>query len=126
GTRTLFERAGAARALVDVKAAWVHNRKKRREDCEKIASDLRNQIEDLRAQLTRYAGAVEDDLNSGREKVAAKSREGLQYEKQFHQSSDVIIANLRGRPEVRELLVELGEAVPLPSQRGKAPLATPE
>ncbi len=126
GTHTLFERAGAARALVDVKAAWVHNRKKRREDCEKIASDLRNQIEDLRAQLTRYAGAVEDDLNSGREKVAAKSREGLQYEKQFHQSSDVIIANLRGRPEVRELLVELGEAVPLPSQRGKAPQATSE
>ncbi len=123
GSRTLYERAGAARALVDVKASWVHNRKKRREDFEKVASDLRGQIEDLRGQLTRYAGAVEDDLNSGREKVAAKSREGLTYEKQFHQGSEVIIANLRGRPEVRELLVELGEAAPLPSQRGKAPNA---
>lgn len=126
GSRAVYERAGAARTLMDVKANWVQNRKKRREDNEKIASDLRSQIEELRAQLTRYAGAVEDDLNSGREKVAAKSREGLNYEKQFHQCSDVIIANLRGRPEVRELLVELGEAVPLPSQRGKSPTAVTE
>lgn len=126
GTRALYERAGAARTLMDVKAHWVQNRKKRREDNEKIASDLRSQIEELRGQLTRYSGAVEDDLNSGREKVAAKSREGLNYEKQFHQYSEVIIANLRGRPEVRELLVELGEAAPLPSQRVKAPTALAE
>lgn len=126
GTRALYERSGAARTLVDVKANWVQNRKKRREDNEKIASDLRSQIEELRGQLTRYSGAVEDDLNSGREKVAAKSREGLHYEKQFHQYSEVIIANLRGRPEVRELLVELGEAAPLPSQRAKAPTALAE
>lgn len=118
GTRTLFERAGAARALIDVKVNWLDNRRKRREDREKAAADLRGQIEDLRGQLTRYAGAVEDDLSSGREKVAAKAREGLNYERQFHQCSESIIAALRGRPEVRELLVELGEAVPLPSQKG--------
>src|SRR5690606_32803157 len=32
GTRTLFERAGAARALIDVKVNWLDNRRKRRED----------------------------------------------------------------------------------------------
>lgn len=118
GSRTLFERAGAARALVDVKANWVSNRQRRRNDHEKAAADLRGQIDDLRGQLTRYAGAVEDDLNSGREKVATKSREGLSYERKFQQSSEVVIAALRGRPEVRELLVELGEAAPLPSAKG--------
>ncbi len=130
GSRTLYERAGAAKALIDVKASWVENRHQRREDHEKTSGDLRNQIEDLRGQLTRYSGAVEDDLNSGREKVAAKSREGLAYEKQFQQSSEVIMASLRGRPEVRELLIELGEAAPLPSQKNKPPLpsraATPQ
>ncbi len=130
GSRTLYERAGAAKALIDVKANWVENRHQRREDHEKTSGDLRNQIEDLRGQLTRYSGAVEDDLNSGREKVAAKSREGLAYEKQFQQSSEVIMASLRGRPEVRELLIELGEAAPLPSQKNKPPIpsraATPQ
>jgi serine/threonine-protein kinase len=125
GSRTLFERAGAARALIDVKAAWVENRRKRREEHEKVASDLRTQIEDLRGQLTRYAGAVEDDLNAGREKVASKSREGLAFEKKFMENCEVVIASLRGRPEVRDLLVELGEAAPLPIATQKKPSRLP-
>ena len=125
GSRTLFERAGAARALIDVKAAWVENRRKRREEQEKVATDLRSQIEDLRGQLTRYAGAVEDDLNAGREKVATKSREGLAFEKKFMENCEVVIASLRGRPEVRELLVELGEAEPLPIVTQKKPSRLP-
>jgi eukaryotic-like serine/threonine-protein kinase len=125
GSRTLYERAGAARALIDVKAAWVENRRKRREEHEKVASDLRSQIEDLRGQLTRYAGAVEDDLNAGREKVAAKSREGLAHEKRFTECCEIVMSSLRGRPEVRELLIELGEAAPLPSQPSKRPSRLP-
>src|SRR5690606_9201970 len=117
GSRTLFERAGAARAIIDVKAAWVENRRVRREEYEKTAAALRSQIEDLRGQLTRYAGAVEDDLNAGREKIATKSREGLSYERQFQDCCEIVISALRGRPEVRELLVQLGEAAPLPSEK---------
>jgi serine/threonine-protein kinase len=120
GSRTLFERAGAARALIDVKANWVDNRHNRCDEHEKTAAALRSQIEELRGQLTRYAGAVEDDLNSGREKIAEKSRKGLEYEKRFMEACETVISSVRGRPEVRELLVELGEAAPLPSQRPKA------
>jgi serine/threonine-protein kinase len=126
GSRTLFERAGAARALVDVKANWVENRRKRREEHEKSATDLRAQIEDLRAQLTRYSGAVEDDLNAGREKVAAKSREGIIHEQKFLQNSETVIAALRGRPEVRQLLIELGEAAPTPTVRLKPSTPPPK
>ena len=48
------------------------------------ARDLRRQIEELRAQLARYAEALEEDLASGREKVADaharghRVREGVQ------------------------------------------------
>lgn len=112
GSRTLFERAGAARALVDAKTAWSDNRKRRREARESAAGDLRRQIEELRAQLSRYAEAVEEDLNVGREKVAKKSREGLAYERRFVECSQLLIEHLRARPEVRDLLAEIGEEVP--------------
>jgi len=119
GSRTLYERAGAARALVDVKSHWLDNRKRRREGREQAGQDLRKQIETLREQLSRYAEAVEEDLASGREKVAQRTREGLGFEKQFLDSSNVLIANLRGRPEVRDLLIELGEPAPPSSPRSK-------
>jgi len=112
GSRTLFERAGAARALVDAKTAWSENRKRRREARESAAADLRRQIEELRAQLSRYAEAVEEDLNVGREKVAKKSREGLTHERRFIECSQLLIEHLRARPEVRDLLAEIGEEVP--------------
>jgi eukaryotic-like serine/threonine-protein kinase len=98
GSRTLYERAGAARALVDVKSHWLDNRKRRREAREQ---------------------AAEEDLASGREKVAQRTREGLTFEKQFMDAANVLVAHLRGRPEVRDLLVELGEAVPPSAPRSK-------
>jgi serine/threonine-protein kinase len=33
--------------------------------------------------LSRYAEALEEDLHSGREKVAGRTREGLKFEKAF-------------------------------------------
>lgn len=118
GSRTLFERAGAARALVDAKTSWVENRRKRREAKQTAAADLRRQIEELRAQLSRYAEAVEEDLNTGREKVARKSRDGLAYERKFFEASQLIIEHLRGRPEVRDLLAEIDEESPPPPATG--------
>ncbi|HSC89838.1 MAG TPA: protein kinase [Polyangiaceae bacterium] len=116
GSRTLYERAGAARASVEAKMHWADSRKVRRVAREQAAADLRRQIDELRAQLSRYAEAVEEDLNNGREKIAAKTREGLTYERQFVEASNVLVANLRGRPEVRDLLSELGEASPPTAQ----------
>ena len=71
------------------------------------ARDLRRQIEELRAQLARYAEALEEDLTSGREKVAARTREGLAYEKAFSEVSSLLLNHLKTRPEARDLLQEL-------------------
>ncbi|HEY5960660.1 MAG TPA: hypothetical protein VIV60_29100 [Polyangiaceae bacterium] len=63
--------------------------------------------EELRAQLARYAEALEEDLQAGREKVANRSREGLRFEKMFLDASSLLVGHLRGKPECRELMAEL-------------------
>jgi eukaryotic-like serine/threonine-protein kinase len=72
-----------------------------------LARDLRRQIEELRGQLARYAEALEDDLNQGREKVAARTREGLGFEKSFSEVSTLLLNHLKSKPEVRDLLQDL-------------------
>ncbi len=62
GTRAIFEAAGAAVAMVEAKRQWLQTREARRAGREATARDLRRQIEELRAQLARYAEALEEDL----------------------------------------------------------------
>jgi hypothetical protein len=45
-------------------------------------------------------------LASGRNKVAARAREGLEYEEQFEHVSRLVVSQLKGKPECRELLTE--------------------
>ena len=68
---------------------------------------LRRQIEDLRAQLARYAEALEEDLASGREKVAARTREGIRMEQTFTDGSHALTEALKDRPECRDLMAQL-------------------
>ena len=107
GTRQIFEQAGAARAMVEAKQEWLATRQEKRGAREAVARDLRRQIEELRGQLARYAEALEEDLSSGREKVAARAKEGLKFEKAFQDASAVLVSHLRGKPECRDLLAEL-------------------
>ncbi len=107
GTRAVFEQAGASLAMVEAKRQWMQTREARRVGREATARDLRRQIEELRDQLARYAEAMEEDLASGREKVAARSREGLNYEKVFHETSASLGSHLKGKPECRDLMAEL-------------------
>jgi serine/threonine-protein kinase len=105
--RAVFERAGAATALVEAKREQLkeHEGKAAAKDAQ--ARDLRRQIEELRAQLARYAEALEEDLASGREKVAARTREGIAYEKSFSEVSTLLLNHLKAKPEARDLLQEL-------------------
>jgi serine/threonine-protein kinase len=72
---------------------------------------LRRQIEELRSQLSRYAEALEEDLASGREKVSARTREGLAFEKAFMEVTTALVAHLKGKPECRDLLMELSTSM---------------
>src|SRR5262252_8557856 len=106
-SRQIYGQAGAAIAMVEVKRQQLKQREAKRSAREAIAKDLRRQIEELRAQLARYAEALEEDLASGREKVAARTREGLTFEKGFTEVTNLLMAHLKGKPECRELLNEI-------------------
>ena len=107
GSRAIYESAGAARAMAEAKRQWLSTREARRTAREAIARDLRRQIEDLRAQLARYAEALEEDLASGREKVAARTREGIRMEQTFTDGSHALTEALKDRPECRDLMAQL-------------------
>jgi serine/threonine protein kinase len=105
--RALFERAGAAGALVEAKREQLKEHEQKAMNKEAQARDLRRQIEELRAQLARYAEALEEDLTTGREKVAARTRDGIVYEKAFSDVSSLLLSHLKAKPEARDLLQEL-------------------
>jgi serine/threonine-protein kinase len=120
--RAIYERAGAATALVDAKREQLKEHEQKATAKDSQARDLRRQIEELRAQLARYAEALEEDLSSGREKVAARTREGLAYEKAFSDVSTLLLNHLKGKPEARDLLQELIAA--MHGQSGSSPQKT--
>jgi serine/threonine-protein kinase len=103
----IYERAGAAAATAKAKREQLGRYEAKKNAREMTARDLRRQIEDLRAQLVRYAEALEEDLAQGREKVAHKTREGLAYEKSFNENSQLLLSHLRSRPECRDLVTQL-------------------
>jgi serine/threonine-protein kinase len=109
--RSYFERAGAAMALVEARREQLAEREQKASVKDAHARDLRRQIEELRAQLSRYAEALEEDLAQGREKVAGRTREGLTFEKSFSEVSTLLLTHLKGKPEARDLLQELMEAM---------------
>jgi serine/threonine-protein kinase len=105
--RAVFERAGAASALLDARREQLREHEQKAAQKEAQARDLRRQIDELRAQLARYAEALEEDLASGREKVAARTREGIAFEKAFSEVSLLLLNHLKAKPEARDLLQEL-------------------
>src|SRR5208283_2291024 len=109
--RTIFEKAGAAAALGEAKRELLKEHEQRAHAKDAQARDLRRQIEELRAQLARYAEALEEDLATGREKVAARTREGVAFEKAFSEVSLLLLNHLKAKPEARDLLQDLMTAM---------------
>jgi serine/threonine-protein kinase len=109
---SIFERAGAAAATAQAKREQLGRYENKKAAREANARDLRRQIEELRGQLARYAEALEEDLAQGREKVGARTREGLAFEKAFSDASNVLLNHLRSKPECRDLVSELLNQAP--------------
>jgi serine/threonine-protein kinase len=122
---SIFERAGATAATVQAKREQLGRYEQKKNMREAAARDLRRQIEELRAQLARYAEALEEDLAQSREKVAARTREGLAFEKAFNEVSNVLLGHLRNKPECRDLVTELLNPPSSPENETKSSAAKP-
>lgn len=107
--RPTFEAVGAARALVGAYSAAFEEQDARARAKERTADDLRRQIDDLRKQLQRYSDALENDLASGRERIAQRVKEALAFEERFDVASNLLIRHLGNKPECRDLLKELSD-----------------
>lgn len=111
GGAEAHQELGAARARAEAYAAVIGDYERRARDREKYAGGLRKQIEDLKSQLQRYSEALENDLQAGRDRIAARVREALGYEKAFMEASGVLLEHLRQRPECRELLESVAKEI---------------
>jgi serine/threonine-protein kinase len=105
--RGAFELATAARSKGEVILEVYREHEKQAIGKEKTAADLRRQIDELRAQLQRYGEALENDLAGGRERVATRVKEALQYERQYTDSSTLLFSQVQAKPECAELLEEM-------------------
>lgn len=103
---TIFERAGAAAATAQAKREQLARYEGKKNAREATARDLRRQIDELRNQLARYAEALDAELTQGREKVGARTREGLGFEKQFSDVTNTLLQHLRNKAECRDLMQE--------------------
>jgi len=105
--RAYYERVGGALATLELRRERLRECEGRAGQREGTARDLRKQIEDLRGQLSRYAEALEEDLASGRERIAARVREGVAFEKAYADVTATLMTHLKGKPECRDLYQEL-------------------
>jgi serine/threonine-protein kinase len=123
GLRAAFERVGSAQASLELRRERMRECEARASQRELAARDLRKQIEDLRGQLSRYAEALEEDLASGRERIAARVREALAFEKAYSEVTATLMTHLKGKPECRDLYQELlnSQQRPPPTQTSRGP-----
>jgi serine/threonine-protein kinase len=117
--RTYYERVGAAMATMELRREQLRELEAKASQRESAARDLRKQIEDLRGQLGRYAEALEEDLASGRERVAARVREGLGFEKSYSDVTTLLMNHLKGKAECRDLFQELMSTQHSPHQQAQ-------
>jgi eukaryotic-like serine/threonine-protein kinase len=105
--RQTFENLGAARARAEANQKYQEFQLGHATEREKLAADLRKQIDELRKQLQRYSDALENDLAAGRDRIATRVKEALTFEKKFDEATTIMLQHLKDRPECRDLIEEL-------------------
>jgi serine/threonine-protein kinase len=127
GLRAVFEASGAARARVEGFQRQIEGNVNQAARHEGRAAELRRQIDDLRSQLQRYSDALENDLITGRDRIAAKVKEALGYEQRFGEASETLVRHLRDKPECRDMIDDLisNERNKQYHQPGAAPAGEP-
>jgi serine/threonine protein kinase len=126
--RQIFEASGGARAKHEATQKHLESDVAHAVRHEAHATALRKQIDELRTQLQRYSDALENDLITGRDRIAAKVKEALSYEQKFGEASTTLVRHLRERPECRDMIEELvssDKTAHVPVERGSVRMSEP-
>ena len=137
---TMYQAVGAARARMQTLAQIERDYEQRARERDQYAATMRGRMEELRGQLKRYSEALESELQASRDRIAARCRKALRYEREFSEVSLTLLGHLGKRPECRDLLRELqssmdggretppaaGEGSPASGSAPAAPDATPD
>ncbi|MDJ0764771.1 MAG: protein kinase [Myxococcota bacterium] len=107
--RHAYEMAGAAAARRQARAEAVAKVeakiRKWQDECDRIEE----QLVEFRRQLDRQSATVEDDLESGRNRLAAKVGERDGYSEALDAAANYLTEHFQDRPECRTLMEELYE-----------------
>lgn len=107
--RHAYEKAGAAAARRQSRAEAVTKVEakvgKWQEDVERI----NDQLVEYRDQLDRHSTAIDDDLATCRQRLAAKVQERESYSKALGDSAHFLASHFRDKEECKELFEELDE-----------------
>jgi septal ring factor EnvC (AmiA/AmiB activator) len=105
--RHAYEMAGAAAARRQARAEAVAKVeakiRKWQEECDQIDA----QLIEFRSQLDRQSSAVEDDLTSGRKRLADKVQEREKYATALEDATAFLEEHFKERPECKTLIEEL-------------------
>ncbi len=107
--RAAYETTGAAAARRQARAEAVAKVEakiqKWQDECDRIDT----QLGEYRKQLDNHSSAIEDDLESGRRRLATKVQERDNYATSLSNASDHLVKHFSNRRECRTLLEELRE-----------------
>jgi len=107
--RDAYEKAGAMAAKRQARSEAVAKVEAKIAKWKEEAARIDAQLEEYHQQMDRHSSAIDDDLDAGRRRLAAKVKERETYSHKLGESADFLRTHFYGKPECEELFIELEE-----------------
>jgi serine/threonine-protein kinase len=105
--RAAYETAGAAAAKKQARAEAVAKVETKIQKWQEEADRIEDQLNEFRNQLDRQSVAIEDDRETGQNRLQSKMQEREEYRTKLEQLADTLSAHFHSKPECKTLFEEL-------------------
>lgn len=107
--RDAYEKAGAMAARRQARSEAVAKVDAKITKWKEESARIDAQLEEYHQQMDRHSSAIDDDLGSGRRRLAAKVKERETYSRKLAESAEFLSAHFLGKTECEDLFRELEE-----------------
>ncbi|MBN2715773.1 MAG: protein kinase [Deltaproteobacteria bacterium] len=107
--RDAYEKAGAMAARRQARSEAVAKVEAKIVKWKEESARIDAQLEEYHQQMDRHSSAIDDDLDAGRRRLAAKVKERETYSRKLEESADYLSTHFNGKPECEDLFRELEE-----------------